>query len=184
MAKNANSDIFSAIRDDWQMIASKAINDAAKGIQKDILKEAKSCLQRYYDWKPDVYQRTDYLHNAMVPIFRNKSNSQHFLIEVGVGYDPKKLKNHYQSNSRFHQYGKVWREADAGLGAGHGKPEPEWILNNYLDGIHPWAWRDVPTTDSLMTNFINNEIEARIDKYMNTATTNIVMNRLKKMVVK
>jgi hypothetical protein len=43
-------------------------------------------------------------------------------------------------------------------GQDNGIPEPEWILNNYLQGIHPWGQTDKESTDTTMTRFFQQDL--------------------------
>jgi hypothetical protein len=161
---------FAAIIKDCQAVAVEAVKNAAKKTQQDILKEADNYLQKYYsNYTPKRYKRTYQLKNAIKPIIEDNSNGNGISIEVGVEYNSGSLKGYY-SNSWYHQTGTHW----IGRGSGdfdfdsqnNGIPEPEWILNNFLEGIHPLAQTDGESTNSLMKEFFDVQLAGRIEKYV------------------
>lgn len=174
---------FAAIIKDCQAIAVEAVKNAASKTQKDILKEADDYLQRYYTNypKPKQYKRTYQLKNSIKPIFEDKSGKNGISIEVGVEYNSGALKNYY-SNSWYHQTGTHWISRDSGDfdfdSQNNGIPEPEWIMNNFLEGIHPWAQEDNESTNSLMKEFFDVQLAGRIEKYVQEELFAAIARRL------
>ena len=173
---------FAAIIKDCQAIAVEAVERAASKTQKDILKEADDYLQRYYrNYTPNRYKRTYQLKNAIKPVFENKSGSNGISIEVGVEYNSGALKNYY-SNSWYHQSGTHWISRDSGDfdfdSQNNGIPEPEWIMNNFLEGIHPGAQDDHESTNSLMEEFFDVQLAGRIEKYVQEELFAAIARRL------
>ena len=174
---------FAAIIKDCQAIAVEAVKNAASKTQKDILKEADDYLQRYYTNypKPKRYKRTYQLKKAIKPVFEDKSNSNGISIEVGVEYNSGALKGYY-SNSWYHQTGTHWISRDSGDfdfdSQNNGIPEPEWIMNNFLEGIHPWAQEDHESTNSLMKEFFDVQLAGRIEKYVQEELFAAIARRL------
>ena len=108
------------------------------------------------------------------------SNGSNLSIEVGVEYDSSKLKGAYHSNSRWHQSGDTWRSVTdrSKFSSDNGIPEPEWIMNNFLDGVHPWAQTDTESTDSLMKKFFDSELPNRINQYVQDELFGAITSRL------
>ena len=182
MAVQGFDDVFAAIIQDCQAIAAEAVKNAAIKTQKDILKEADDYLQRYYsNYKPKRYKRTYQLKNAIKPIIKDHSTSKGISIEVGVEYNAGALKNYY-SNSWYHQTGTHWIGKDSGDfdfdSQNNGIPEPAWILNNFLEGIHPWAQTDGESTNSLMEDFFDVQLPNRIGQYVQEELFAAIARRL------
>lgn len=173
---------FASIIKDCQNVAVEAVQNAAKKTQKDILKEADDYLQRYYNnYNPERYVRTYQLQKAITPVFEDRSTSKGVSIEVGVEYNSGMLKDYY-SNSWYHQTGTHWIPRSSGDfdfdSRNNGVPEPEWILNNFLEGIHPWAQDDAESTNSLMEDFFNVQLAGRIEKYVQEELFAAITRRL------
>ena len=183
MAGKNIDDAFAAIIKDCQAVAVEAVKNAAKKAQNDILKEADNYLQRYYTNypKPKRYKRTYQLKNAIKPIFEDRSGPNGISVEVGVEYDSGALKGYY-SNSWYHQSGTHWISRDSGDfdfdSQNNGIPEPEWIMNNFLEGIHPWAQEDAESTNSLMQDFFDVQLAGRIEKYVQEELFDAITRRL------
>ena len=181
MAGQSIDAAFAAIIKDCQTIAVESVKSAAKKVQNDIIKEAKSYLQRYYsNYIPKKYKRTYQLQKAITPVLEYHSNGSNLLIEVGVEYDSSKLKGAYHSNSRWHQSGDTWRSVidRSKFSSDNGIPEPEWIVNNFLEGVHPWAQSDSESTDSLMKEFFDTQLPSRIEQYVQDELFSAIISRL------
>jgi hypothetical protein len=182
MAVKSLDDAFAAIINDCQAIAVEAVKNAAKKTQADIIKEANSYLQRYYrNYTPRRYKRTGQLKNAIKPVIEDHSTGRSASIEVGVEYNSGALKG-YRSNSWYHQTGTHWISRDSGDfdfdSQNNGIPEPEWIMNNFLEGIHPWAQDDSESTNSLMEEFFDVQLAGRIEKYVQEELFAAIARRL------
>lgn len=172
---------FAAIIKDCQAVAVEAVKNAAKKTQKDILKEADNYLQRYYsNYTPKRYKRTHQLQNAIKPVIEDHSTGASTSIEVGVEYDSSALKGAYRSNSRWHQSGGAWKSVVdyTDFSSDNGIPEPEWIMGNFLEGIHPWAQTDGESTNSLMEEFFDIQLAGRIEKYVQEELFAAITSRL------
>lgn len=179
MAGKDIGQVLNGILQDSQRIAIQAVKSAANKAKDDVIEEAKTYLQEYYgNYAPKVYKRTYQLKNAIKPYFSDKSTASHVSIEVGVEYDAGALK--YYSNSKYHQSGSEWKPVTnyAEFTSDNGIPEPEWVLNNFLHGIHPWAQQDSNATYTLMEEFLENELPNRIDAYIQSAFFNAITSRL------
>ena len=173
---------FAAIIQDCQAVAVEAVKNAAKKTQGDILKEADNYLQKYYrNYTPKRYKRTGQLKNAIKPVFEDRSGPKGISIEVGVEYNSGALKGYY-SNSWYHKTGTHWISRDSGDfdfdSQNNGIPEPEWIMNNFLEGVHPWAQEDEESTNSLMKEFFDVQLAGRIEKYVQEELFAAIARRL------
>lgn len=191
MAGKSVGDVFNKIIKDSEKIMYQSIKKAAKQTQSDIVNEAHSCLKKYYEnYTPTMYNRTKSLHKAIVPIFEDRSNGKNISFRVGVEYDPSMLEGVYASNSWYHQTGDIWRsvigyEDDAGQG--NGVPEPEWIVNNFYQGIHPTTdpvtglykpVKDNMSSRRLMRIFVNSKsFIKRINQHVNHNMLHIIKSR-------
>lgn len=172
---------FDAIIKDCQAVAVEAVKSAAKKAQADIVKEAESYLQKYYtNYTPKRYKRTHRLKRAILPYWADKTGKNGISIEVGVQYKSSALKGAYRSNSSWHQSGDTWRSVTdrSKFSADNGIPEPEWIMNNFLEGVHPWAQDDAESTNSLMEKFFDNELPNRINQYVQDELFAAITSRL------
>lgn len=182
MADKSIDGAFAAIIKDCRAVAVEAVKNAAKKAQNDILKEANNYLQRYYNnYKPKQYKRTYKLQKAITPVFEDRSTPNGVSIEVGVEYNSGMLKGYY-SNSWYHKGGTHWISRNDGNfdfdSQNNGIPEPEWIMNNFLEGVHPWAQDDNESTNSLMEEFFDVQLSGRIEKYVQEELFAAITRRL------
>lgn len=174
---------FTSIIKDCQAIAIEAVGNAAKQVHVDIINEAESYLQKYYDnYKPKRYKRTKYLKNAITPIFEQSIGKKSASFEIGVEYDSSKLVGHYRSNSRYHQSGDTWiSRTGSGFDFGsqnNGIPQPDWILTNFLEGEHGGYHKDSESTNSLMEEFFDVQLPKRIEQYVQNELFAAITSRL------
>lgn len=181
MADQSIDATFAAILNDCQAIAVEAVKNAAKKAQDDIVKEAKTYLQHYYDnYTPKKYKRTYRLKRAIFPYWADRTGKKGISIEVGVQYKSSALKGIYTSNSRFHQTGDVWKVVTdhSHVTGDNGIPEPEWILENFLSGQHGGYQQDFNSTNTLMLDFFENELPGRIEQYVKDSLWDAITSRL------
>lgn len=181
MAGQSIDEAFAAILKDCQSIAVEAVRNAAKKTQADIIKEANTYLQKYYNnYQPKRYKRKFNLHKAITPVFDDKGSGSKISIEVGVEYNASALSGLYTSNSRWHQSGSEWKSVVdySNFSADNGIPQPDWILDNYLEGIHPWAQTDSESTNTLMREFFDTKLPDRISQYVQSELFGAITSRL------
>jgi hypothetical protein len=181
MADQSVNDFFNEILNGAKDIAKSAVLSAASTVQQDIVREAESYLQMYYDnYTPKSYKRKYNLKKAIVPVFENNSNKGTISYVVGVEYSSWKLHGLYKSNSRFHQSGDTWKSVKdhSKLTTDNGIPEPDWILENFLEGVHPWAQDDAESTNTLMRDFFDNKLPDRINQYVQKELFDKITSRL------
>lgn len=125
------NDAIDEIVKGYKKAAVVAADKASKKTAEFIYNEALSCLQKYYYSYTDVlhrpkrYERTDQLKNSFVKHSMIKSGNNNIICEIGVIYDHTKLDGLYD------------RGHDEGYSGNWTPPDSSWIVNNYLDGIHP-----------------------------------------------
>lgn len=173
--------VYKAVKQNAKRAAISAAKQTTKRIANDMHKEALKGLEYYYkNYDPDVYERTYNLKNAIRPYFKDTSTDKKINVEIGIVYDESYLET-YKSKSWRHQSGNDWiSREDDGFdwdSGNNGVPEPDWILENFLRGIHPrttvgYAYAPVQDPKSqiqIMNDFINDKVQILMDEYMNTA---------------
>lgn len=201
MAKDFNK-IFDDILNDTKSIAVAAIKSASKQVQAEVCEQAEKNLQQYYrSYSPKMYKRTNKLRRAILPYYADRTNSKNICIEVGVQYKSSALTGAYKSNSWHHKSGDNWvsrHEGDFNFNSsGNGIPQPEWILNNFWEGVHPvtkyigwidensgreyrdYVYSPVQTTSQfdLMERFYNTVLKNKISDYVNSAIENAILSK-------
>ncbi len=200
MAKDFNK-IFDDILNDTKSVAVAAIKNASKQVQKDVCEQAEKNLKAYYrSYTPRIYKRTNRLRRAILPYYADRSNSKNICIEVGVQYKSSALTGAYKSNSFYHKNGDDWVSRDSNNfnfnSSGNGIPQPEWILNNFWEGIHPvtkvvklmdgdvrdaygYIYTPVQTESqfSMMEKFYNNVLKDKINDYVSSAIENVILSK-------
>ena len=127
--KSLNAAIDELLKD-YKKALTEAVEYASNRAVEDIWKYSLNCLEEYYaNYSPTSYDRTDQLWHAFVPYLEIENEKDKIITTVGVEYDASRLTT-YKVGSK--DYGK--RDVDQGKSI---IPLNEWILNNYLAGIHP-----------------------------------------------
>lgn len=179
MAATNIDEIFSQIKKDFVELSKDAARNAAKEAQKDIQKKADKFIDEYYKFKPAWYHnRKKALYKLVQEYYNEIPTKNGIKIEFGVQYDPSKIEGIHKSYSKLHKTGDKWisREDEKFKwdSSANGIPEPEWITEQFLSGIHPWAKQDNPSPDKKMQNFFNTELEDLVMTYMNKHLLNSV----------
>lgn len=105
---------------------------ATEEAKKDVYNKALTCLEEYYEsYDPTSYNRSYSLENAFLPYTHIQSNNTQIISTVGVMYDTSLLTGYIVGSN---DYGS--RDIDKGKDI---LPIEEWIMNNYLDGVHPYT---------------------------------------------
>ena len=201
MAKDFNK-IFDDILNDTKSVAIAAIKSASKQVQKDVCEQAEKNLQTYYrSYSPKIYKRTNRLRRAILPYYADRSSAKNICIEIGVQYKSSALAGVYKSNSWYHKSGDNWVPRHGGdfnfNSSGNGIPQPEWILNNFWEGIHPatkyigwidedlgqeckdYVYSPIQTTSQfdLMERYYNTVLKNKISDYVNSAIENAILSK-------
>lgn len=183
---NGVEGVLNEILRDYKAIALAAVKEAAHKGQDDIMKEAKQYLQEYYsNYTPSMYQRKHALRRAIMPYWADRSSSSSASITIGVQYNAGALNGAYTSNSKYHKSGGEWKVVPDNVrynsdlfSSDFGTPESDWILENYLQGEHGGYYNDGMGTEEKMNKFLDNELPARIEKYMQEALISAISSRL------
>ena len=172
---------------EYEAIVLEATKEAAHKGQEDAIKKAKQCLQEYYEWQPEMYDRKYALKRAITPYWGDRTSSSMASITIGVRYNAGALKGAYKSNSKWHQTGDTWRSVpleyrfnpySKNFSNDYGRPDPNWILENYLAGEHGGVHKDAQGTEEKMNKYFDNELPDRIVSYMEAALFGAVAKRL------
>ena len=139
---------------DYANSLGKAVKHASKQAEKDIHTYANTCLEEYYNsYDPTSYDRTYNLHRSIVPYSETINDKDHIIIRAGVGYDASILADTYSGSKKY------------------SPTDSEWILENYLKGVHPATFGDpIPgafyyeNVDAIsptqkMENYLNNYVK-------------------------
>jgi hypothetical protein len=150
-------DIIKDIMDNYAGLRFQATDNVAKEAVKDIHEGAVSILHsHYYAWKParrfktkgkggkyknrskkkwvkGGYTRTYSLEHSFVSSYNVKQTQKSVICEIGVTYSPSALKDYVDSNNII-QY-----TASKNVLGTERKPLEEWIINNFLEGRHPYT---------------------------------------------
>ena len=169
MAKG--NDLKAAIKElkkNYKQVLGEAVKYATEEAQKDVHTRALTCLEEYYaNYDPSSYDRRDKasdLRNAFLPYKKIESNATHSISTVGIVYNTSLLSG-YVVGSR--DYGK--RDIDKKR-IENGQvilPIEEWIMNNYLDGIHPTTDGSGIIGEAIYTEIIDKESPTqKMDNYL------------------
>lgn len=203
MAKDINA-IFEDIINDAASVAVAAVKNASNQVQKDVCEQAEKNLKKYYSsYSPSMYQRTNKLRRAILPYYADRSSAKNIRIEVGVQYNAGALAGAYKSNSWYHQGGGNWVSRNNGNfnfnSSSNGIPQPDWILSNFLEGVHPRTkyigWIDEDSgrerrdyvydpveTESqydLMKNYFDTVLMDKIDGYVASAIEGAILSKFR-----
>lgn len=126
MAQNRTvTDILQELKKDYKNVLLRAVEQATNTACEDVYKFSMSVLDRYYEnYMPSRYERTDSLHKATVPIAEVKDHGDVVSATFGVKYDSEILEA-FAAQSYFEASSK------------YGKVDGDWVIMNYLMGIHP-----------------------------------------------
>lgn len=124
MAKATIKGLDKAIEEvykNYKKSITKAAKEATMKAQSDIEIKAYSLLLDYYNEYPDPnsYDRTYTLSQCFVPYGKTTVKGDIISCEMGIIYDASKLEGQYEGS-------EIYTPTD-----------PEWIIDNYLQGIHP-----------------------------------------------
>ena len=194
MSQNLDK-MFKQIQKNSEELALTAMMNAANKAFSLAQQEAKNCLKNYLKRKPSVYQRIN-----PSPLWKATQYAKPKLTEsggvciiaFGIRYDSTKIKGVYKSNSWWHQTGNEWvsrfdePEKFKFDSQANGIPDAGWILNNYLEGVHPgfidgidYGWKDSTSPHSTMTNFFEKELKDKAGPLIYEAMQGAITDFLK-----
>ena len=196
MSQNLDK-MFRQIQKNSEEMAMKAMINAANKAFNLALQEAKSCLKNYLKRKPSVYKRINpsplqKAVRAVKPKFIEKNGKCE--ISFAIIYDSTRIKGAYKSNSWWHQSGDEWisrfdpktKNRFRFDSQDNGIPDAGWILNNYLDGVHPgwvndidYGWTDSENTRNTMRIFFEKELKEKAGPLIYEAMQGVIIDFLK-----
>ena len=192
MASTNAEQVFAQIEKDFAELSKKAAKEAATKAQKEIRTKADKFIKEYYAYQPKVYtnaKRKKALYKLVEDFYEVSEKSNGIEIEFGVTYNPGNIKGIHKSNSKYHQSGEKWVSVRSprgmstdiptlndviGAGSDNGIPEPEWITEQFLAGIHPWSKTDDQSPDEKMQDFFDTKIEDLINGYISSSLLNAI----------
>lgn len=161
--------------EDYEGALMKAMKYASKIAKKDIQEKAVYCLEQYYEsfqpgkGEPNIYSRTENLMNSFVPYMRIVKSKEKRVIGtmVGMGYWAFMLDNVYSGS-------KNWTPVDG-----------EWVLENYLKGIHPTTdgstFPGAPYTPVFDSISPETKMEEFLSDYQKTFDNNVLFSFAKQL---
>ena len=194
MSRNLDS-MFKKIQKNSEELGMAAMMSAAKKAYKLAVAEAKSCLKNYLNKKPKRYDRLNPspLEDALMyskPKLTEEKGVCY--ISFALRYDSSKIVGKYESNSWWHQSGGEWvsrfkNENNFKYDSqANGIPDAGWILNNYLEGVHPgwyngvdYGWKDARKTKDTMKNFFEKELHDKAGQLIYEAMQGAIVDFLK-----
>lgn len=187
MASTNIDKIFRKIEKDFVKLAKNAAKDAAERAQKDIQQKADEFIEEYYDeYSPAAYDRKYALYKLVEGVYKERENKKGLTIEFGVKYNASNIIGVHKSNSWYRQTGTHWIPRLSGDfdfdSANNGIPEAPWIMDKFLQGIHPSGYIGddggfkYTSTDEKMQKFFDKELDIKLQSYMNDALMSAVKN--------
>lgn len=126
MAQNRTIDqAIDELVKDYKRVAERAAKYATKKMKDDIFSRSLKILQKYYDnytrytGQPKSYDRTYRLQDSFVPFSNVTTYNDKILCSMGIIYDYARLDGYYYGSKQYQP------------------TDSEWIVDNYLSGIHP-----------------------------------------------
>ena len=112
------------LKKNYKKVLEEAVQYATEEAQKDVHTKALLCLDDYYaNYDPSSYYRSDSLRHAFLPYMNIQHNNSFIVSTVGIEYNADMLAAYAgTSYNASKKYGRV---------------DTSWVIDNYLDGIHP-----------------------------------------------
>lgn len=150
-------DIIKDIMDNYADLRFRATENVAKEAVKEIHEGAVSILHNhYYAWRPKKrfrtksgggkykngskkkwarggYTRTYSLEHSFVSSYSVDRKPKNVVCEIGITYSPSALRKYINSNNV-----KAYTASKNVLGTAR-LPLEEWVINNFLQGKHPYT---------------------------------------------
>lgn len=177
-AVNIN-EFLKQIEEDFEKLSKDAARKAAKKAQKDIVRQADKFVSDYYfEYEPKRYKnRQRALFKLVQDYYKEKGSADGISIEFGVQYDSNKIRDIHWSRSPLHQGGNKWiARGDSGFNwhsQDNGIPEPEWIMQKFLAGLHPSGMpgdnggtKVGDSPDKKMQYFFDTKLDNLVGNYM------------------
>lgn len=166
MAKNNDLSIaIKELKKNYKQVLKEAVQYATEEARKDVHTRALTCLEEYYaSYDPSSYNRSDSLRHAFLPYMNIKSNSDYIISTVGVEYNADAL--------------EAYAGTSYNASRKYGRADASWIINNYLDGIHPTTDGSSIAGEAVYTEIIDaisptQKMDKYLDNYVNTFADNM-----------
>ena len=191
--------VFNDVINNAVSVSNDVVRNVGQKVQNEMRDKAYKTLEEYYaDYTPKRYKRTYSLNRSIKPYTKTISSGEFLELEVGIEYDPSRLEGVYESNSYYHQDGDSWisryNDNFDNSGISNGIPESDWILNNFLEGLHPITTVNKTTSKNgkitrkytyspyqgsthplkLMQEFVDREIESKVHEYVQEELWNVI----------
>lgn len=191
--------VFNDVINNAVSVSNDVVRNVGQKVQIDMYNKANKTLEEYYaDYSPKRYKRTYSLKRSIKPYTKTISSGEFLELEVGIEYDPSRLEGIYESNSYYHQDGDSWisryNDNFDNSGISNGIPESDWILNNFLEGLHPITTVNKTISKNgkitrkytyspyqgsthplkLMQEFVNRGIESKVHDYVQEELWNVI----------
>lgn len=171
MAKNRTvEDILQELRKDYKTVLLEAVNKAVDIACEDVYKFSMSVLDRYYEnYIPSIYDRTNSLWRATLPIAEVHDYGDTIEGVFGVEYDADILES-FAASSYYEASNK------------YGNVDGDWVIENYLLGIHPATngssdpdtvvynpWQDARSPDQYLKKYLGwykKQFENNVNDYL------------------
>lgn len=169
---------ISALMKDYENAIRKAVEYASNKAVKDIYNYSMTCLEEYYEnYEPNRYNRTDSLWHAILPYSESFDRGKEIISRVGVEYNPFILQSYVDGNPAY-----------IGSNA-YGQVDAWYVLDNYLDGIHP-ATNGSSNSDMVIyyenidSESPTDKMEKYLDNYASTTFHNNILISFAKQIAK
>lgn len=143
------SEALKELSKNYKSVLLSAVQNATDIACEDIYKFSVSVVDRYYsNYEPSIYERAGGLYSTLSPIAKVTNGGDTVTSTVGIGFNSGPLSG-YKASSKY------------------GTADGQWILTNYLMGIHPATngssnpdtvlyvpWQDGISPDTLTTKYL------------------------------
>ena len=165
MAQSTLLTAMQELKKNYRQALQEAVQYATEEAEKDVHTKALICLDEYYaNYDPSSYHRSDSLRHAFVPYKDITSNGTHIISRVGVEYNADILGAYAASSySASKKYGVA---------------DPNWVIDNYLDGIHPTTNgsripEEVVYTEIIDSQSPTDKMENYLERYISVFNNNV-----------
>lgn len=171
---------------DYKSAMREAVHSAVREAQRDLMHKAMNCLQEYYNnFSPERYDRTNTLQHAFLPYLDIDEDDDKIAGSVGVQYDASVLERYIGDPPIYIGRDGIPKIKHIGY-YGSAKYQPVdtwWVLDNYLNGIHPDGSADEESY-ILDDKSPNQKMNEYIKLYSKTFDENVWFGLLKQIAKK
>ena len=145
-------EIIDKIIKNYEKNLKVAVESATQKVTEDIHKYSMTCLEQYYSsYQPNSYDRSGSLQQAILPYVPViKQGDKVVTSEVGIEYHASALDGAYSGSKKYTP------------------TDGAWVLDNYLQGIHPATNGGRTTETSIYLMFQGSSPYEMMQKYLST----------------